>query len=133
MKFHTTITQKRILQNYWQNHAPFSISSLTEKKILHFPFFGRITLRLMESRGQIIEHHKRDGEILYIATTESQNEWADIRGSKLPTVWSFPNSCFSLGRMNRYERENLFEYLEELIWEYEHQDDDSVPQKCCRI
>lgn len=129
MKRFTTLTQRKILKFYWEKHTPFSVTSLIDDKILHFPSLGKQTLRLMESRGQIIEHHKRNGEILYIATTESPKEWADIWVPEINTRLANVLDCYTLGRMNRYEREKLFDELNELIWEYEHQDDDAVPQK----
>ena len=124
-----TLTQQKILKFYWEKHTPFSVTRLIDDKIIHFPSLGSLTLRLMESRGQIIEHHKRNGEILYIATTESYDEWEDIWNPALNTRWISAISSFSVCRMNRYEIEDLYNELEELIWEYEHQDDDAVPQK----
>lgn len=132
MKRFTTYTQRKVLRYYWEHHLPFSIADLFQRKIIHFPIFGKLTLRQMESRGQIMEHHKRDGEILYIATTGSQNEWDKIWKPVLYLRLSSATGGFSRGGRNRYELEKLLNELEELIWKYKHQDDD-VPQKCSRI
>lgn len=116
MKFHTTITQKRILKNYWQNHAPFTISSLIKKGILHFASLGRITLQLMESRGQVVEYCKCNGEVFYIASTESKMEWSSIwkRKKVFSLLYYDPSQTYL--SMNKYEKQKLCEELEKMIF-----------------
>lgn len=121
MKHFTTFTQHRILKDYWQNHIPFTAASLIERGILHSHALGRLTLRLMECRGQIIEQSKWNGEPLYIATTETKDEWADIWRCKR----QYPVTCCAqykivLG-MNRYERKKFYEELDETLIELQRQ------------
>ena len=121
LKRFTTYTQHRILKDYWQNHIPFTVSSLMERRILHFPALGRLTLRLMECRGQIMEQCKWNGEPLYIATTETKEEWADIWRYKR----QYSETCCAqykivLG-MNRFERQKYYEELDETLMESQRQ------------
>lgn len=121
MKHFTTFTQHRILKDYWQNHIPFTASSLIERGIFHFPALGRLTLRLMECWGQIIEQCKWNGEPLYVATTESKKEWADIWRCKRQYSEICCGPYKKVLGMNRYERQNFYEELDETLMELQRQ------------
>ncbi len=125
MKRFTTYTQRKILQFYWDNHTPFTVSSLIENGTAHFHFLCKLTLRLMESRGQVLAWGKWDSKPMYIATTESKDEWKSIWERDIPYVYK--QCCFrlSLRGMNWYENEELIADLEEIIEDY-RQNPDSV-------
>lgn len=110
MKRLATFTQHKILSHYWTERTPFTVNDLVRKGILHFPALGRLALRLMESRGQVLANGKRNGELLYIATTESKNEWADI--------WRDGSNPVNMSGMNRYENQELIDDLNKLIETY---------------
>lgn len=118
MERFTTYTQQKILKDYWQNHTPFSVASLIKKGILHSPMLGRLTLHIMESRGQILDHCERDGEFIYIATTESETEWDDIWRKWKICAGDFSASGEWATGMNRYERQELCDRLEQMILDY---------------
>lgn len=124
MKRFTTPAQRRVIKNYWQDHRPFSVFDLIEKKILRFPFLGRLTLRLMESKGQILARGSRDGKPLYIATTDSEEEWADLWDQAVYFSPAFFYHCFYVGVLNRHEKQELLDKLEKNIEEYRQRKDD---------
>lgn len=114
---------KKILKYYWVKHTPFSVSNLIDNKILHFPCLGRLTLRLMESHSQIIEHHKQNGEVFYVATTESKMEWSSILKRKRVYSLLYYGPTQTYLSMNRYEKQKLYEELERMVMEYSHKND----------
>jgi hypothetical protein len=118
MKRLATYTQHKILSHYWTERTPFTVNDLVRKGVLHFSALGRLTLRLMESRGQVLISGKLKEEILYIATTESKDEWADIWRNRCDPLNT--RECFdgSMRGMNRYEREALLSELNELMEAY---------------
>lgn len=115
MRRFTTFAQHRILKFYWAEHLPFTLRDLTDKGIFHLPLLGRISLRLMESRGQIIVYNKRNGENCYIGTTESRDEWKKIWRSEDFSTWH-------LRGRNRYEKARIITKLNELIVAYKLSD-----------
>ena len=130
MKRFLTFTQRKILQYYWKEQTPFTVSGLIEKGVLHFPALGRLTLRLMESRGQILACDSWEGEPLYIGTTDSANEWAKIwRKDSNPAAM---DKCFggSLRGMNKYELEEQLAKLDEIILEYAQRKDNRETKDC---
>ena len=130
MKQFVTFTQRKILQYYWKEQTPFTVSGLIEKGVLHFPALGRLTLRLMESRGQILACDSWEGEPLYIGTTDSADEWAKIwREYSDPAAM---DKCFggSLRGMNKYEREEQLAKLDEIILEYAQRKDNHKSKDC---
>ena len=133
MKRFLTFTQHKILQYYWTEQTPFSVSDLIKKGILRFPVPGRLTLRLMESRGQILAYDSQGVEPLYIATTDSEEEWAKIwRKHSNPAAM---DECFggSLCGMNKYEKEEYLAKLDEIILEYAQNRDDRESKDCAII
>ncbi|NBJ88530.1 hypothetical protein [Acutalibacter sp. 1XD8-36] len=130
MKRFLTFTQRKILKDYWREQTPFTLGDLIEKKILHFPALGRLTLRLMESKGQVLAYDRRDGEALYIGTTDSADEWAKIwRKDSNPAAM---DECFggSLRGMNKYEKEEQLAKLDEIILEYAQRKDNRETKDC---
>ena len=130
MKQFVTFTQRKILQYYWKEQTPFTVSGLIEKGVLHFPALGRLTLRLMESRGQILACDSWEGEPLYIGTTDSADEWAEIwRRDSNPAAM---DKCFggSLRGINKHEREELLDKLDEIILEYAQRKDNRETKDC---
>lgn len=130
MKHFLTFTQHKILQYYWTEQTPFSVSDLIKKGILRFPVPGRLTLRLMESRGQLLAYDSWGGEPLYIGTTDSADEWAKIwRKDSNPAAM---DKCFggSLRGMNKHEREELLDKLDEIILEYAQRKDNRETKDC---
>ena len=126
MKHFLTFTQRKILKDYWREQTPFTLGDLIEKKILHFPALGRLTLRLMESKGQLLAYDNWGGEPLYIGTTDSADEWAEIwRRDSNPAAM---DECFggSLRGMNKHEREELLAKLDEIILEYAQRKDCAI-------
>lgn len=126
MKHFLTFTQRKILKDYWREQTPFTLGDLIEKKILHFPALGRLTLRLMESKGQVLAYDSRGEEPLYIGTTDSADEWAKIwRRDSNPAAM---DECFggSLRGMNKHEREELLAKLDEIILEYAQRKDCAI-------
>ncbi len=123
MKRFLTFTQRKIIKFYWAEQTPFTVSDLIKKDILYFPALGRLTLRLMESRGQVLACDNWNGEPLYIATTDSAYEWAKIwREDSDPAA---KDTCFggSLRGMNKYEKEKMITKLDEIILEYAQRKD----------
>lgn len=118
MKRLATFTQHKILSHYWTERTPFTVNDLVRKGILHFPALGRLTLRLMESRGQVMLHGKLNGEILYIATTESKDEWAAIWINIINSMPISPFFGIPLHGRNRYEKQALIAELEDIIETY---------------
>lgn len=109
---------------------PFTLGDLIEKKILHFPALGRLTLRLMESKGQLLVYDSQGVEPLYIGTTDSADEWAKIwRGDSNPAAM---DECFggSLRGMNKYEKEEYLAKLDEIILEYAQRKDNRETKDC---
>ena len=107
MKHFLTFTQRKILKDYWREQTPFTLGDLIEKKILHFPALGRLTLRLMESKISI-------------------DEWAKIwRRDSNPAAM---DECFggSLRGMNKYEKEEHLAKLDEIILEYAQRKDCAI-------
>ncbi|MDE6837055.1 MAG: hypothetical protein K2P33_01515 [Acutalibacter sp.] len=130
MKHFLTFTQRKILKDYWREQTPFTLGDLIEKKILHFPALGRLTLRLMESKGQVLAYDSRGEEPLYIGTTDSADEWAEIwRRDSNPAAM---DKCFggSLRGMNKHEREELLAKLDEIILEYAQRKDNRETKDC---
>lgn len=130
MKHFLTFTQRKILKDYWREQTPFTLGDLIEKRILHFPAPGRLTLRLMESRGQILAYDSQGAEPLYIATTDSEEEWAKI-WSKHSNPAAM-DECFggSLRGMNKHEREEYLAKLDEIILEYAQRKDNRETKDC---
>ena len=130
MKHFLTFTQRKILKDYWREQTPFTLGDLIEKKILHFPALGRLTLRLMESKGQVLAYDSRGEEPLYIGTTDSADEWAKIwRRDSNPAAM---DECFggSLRGMNKYEKEEHLAKLDEIILEYAQRKDNRETKDC---
>ena len=130
MKHFLTFTQRKILKDYWREQTPFTLGDLIEKKILHFPALGRLTLRLMESKGQLLAYDNWGGEPLYIGTTDSADEWAKIwRRDSNPAAM---DECFggSLRGMNKYEKEEYLAKLDEIILEYAQRMDNRETKDC---
>lgn len=130
MKHFLTFTQRKILKDYWREQTPFTLGDLIEKKILRFPALGRITLRLMESKGQVLAYGNCNGEPIYIGTTDSANEWAKIwRKDSNPAAM---DKCFggSLRGMNKYELEEQLAKLDEIILEYAQRKDNRETKDC---
>lgn len=106
------------------------MGDLIEKKILHFPALGRLTLRLMESKGQLLVYDSQGVEPLYIGTTDSADEWVKIwRGYSDPAAM---DKCFggSLRGMSKYEREEQLAKLDEIILEYAQRKDNHKSKGC---
>lgn len=111
----TTPTQWKILKYFWRRQSAFSVDDLIDAGIIHFPALGRLTLYIMEARGQVISLLTRKSGTLYFATTRSREEWKEI--------WApcpFPD-CFAceIGfqprGINRYERAVMKENLRRMF------------------
>ena len=122
MKRLATYAQHKILRYYWNEGKPFTVNDLVRKKVLHFPALGMLTLRLMESRGQVMLYGKLNGEILYIATTESKDEWAAIWINIINSMPISPFFGIPLHGRNRYEKQALIAELEDIIETYRKAD-----------
>lgn len=118
MKRLATYTQYKILRYYWTERTPFTVDDLVEKGVLHFSALGGLTLRIMESRGQVLAYGKWNGKILYIATTESKDEWAYIWRRRCDPLDM--RRCFEgdMRGKNRYERAAMLADLDDLIETY---------------
>jgi hypothetical protein len=130
MKHFLTFTQRKILKDYWREQTPFTLGDLIEKRILRFSALGRITLRLMESKGQLLVYDSQGVEPLYIGTTDSADEWAKIwRRDSNPAAM---DECFggSLRGMNKYEKEEYLAKLDEIILEYAQRMDNRETKDC---
>ena len=130
MKHFRTFTQRIILKDYWREQTPFTLGDLIEKRILRFSALGRITLRLMESKGQLLVYDSQGVEPLYIGTTDSADEWAKIwRRDSNPAAM---DECFggSLRGMNKYEKEEYLAKLDEIILEYAQRMDNRETKDC---
>ena len=130
MKHFLTFTQRKILKDYWREQTPFTLGALIEKRILRFSALGRITLRLMESKGQLLVYDSQGVEPLYIGTTDSADEWAKIwRRDSNPAAM---DECFggSLRGMNKYEKEEYLAKLDEIILEYAQRMDNRETKDC---
>ena len=115
MKHFLTFTQRKILKDYWREQTPFTLGDLIEKKILHFPALGRLTLRLMESKGQLLAYDSWGGEPLYIGTTDSADEWVKI--------WREYSDPAAMDK-------ELLDKLDEIILEYAQRKDNRETKDC---
>lgn len=130
MKHFLTFTQRKILKDYWREQTPFTLGDLIEKKILHFSALGRLTLRLMESKGQVLAYGNCNGEPLYIGTTDSEEEWSDLWSQEKYLSPAICFHCFYVGVVNRYERQELLGKLKKIMEEYKQRNDGDEPAVC---
>jgi hypothetical protein len=130
MKHFLTFTQQKILKYYWRTQTSFTLGDLIEKKILHFPVLGRLTLRHMESKGQVLACGNYNGEPLYIGTTDSAEEWSELWNQEKYFSPAFFYQCFYAGVQNRYETQELFGELKKIIEEYKQRNDGDGPVVC---
>ncbi len=115
MKRFTTLAQFRTLKYYWLNHKPFSAEDLLREGIYHIPALCRLSLRLMESRKQLMGFEAGDGTSRYFATTESRCEWEEIWNRGTSLLWMMCDRTLLLRGLNRYEKQALIAELEEIL------------------
>ena len=119
MRHFTTPTQWRILKYFWRKQDVFTIDDLVKEGIIHFPALGRLTLWIMEERGQVLSRIAKSGDTLYIATTVSKQEWKQI----WPSLFSEPFSITSVScgvrerGINQFERAEVVKLLYEILEE----------------
>lgn len=99
MDFWVTPAQWKVLRRYWDTGQPFTEQDLLQAGIAHHLFTAMLCLKSMECKHQIIRFH--DGEP-YIATTESQEEWEELKVLNGSGMMLSSYHSYTAG-MNRYE------------------------------
>ncbi len=119
MIFFRTILQRRILKHYWSDNEPFTIDSLCEQGIVWCRVWGRISLRMMLIKHQVIQGiDERDGSKKLIGTTDSKEEWDGLAEEKRLKYWSTAIvEDLGLAGLNYYEREETLAEMSKLIEE----------------
>jgi len=112
MQFFVTPGQRRILEAYWAKKEPFSLEDLISNKVIHCPALGKICLRRMEKKGQILSRDEKN----YIGTTDSAKELDSLKKEKERTKFY---TCSGLGLglegLNKYELEETTQWMQEII------------------
>lgn len=118
MEHFTTITQWRILKYFWRRQRVFTLEDLLAEKIIHFPALGRLTLRMMEWRGQVLSRCVKANEIEYFATTNSKEEWRHIWSPRPFIEAFFGDRSSNMRGVNRYEHAESMAALNRILEDY---------------
>ncbi len=118
MRRFTTLTQWRILKYFWKKQDTFTLDELLGEGIIHHPALGRLTLQIMEARGQVLSRHTTANKREYIATTDSKDEWKRIWVRRPSVPWIVVDSGLNMRGVNKYEHAKTLAELDKIIEDF---------------